>query len=402
MATIIGQLCQSHAIDQIATTTLAEALERGVSQLRNILSGALSADARLLSTGIEILGCRSWRSAGVRRRTGLADAGPGTAPGRGRPAVYERRAVAVERERTISENEMASQIELATRREHLVAQEGANARRQAEEKAAAGLIEAQASAERKGISATAEANQVRMVGEAAAAREAATMEIYSGMEQATLLALALRDAAGSLPNIGNLTITPDLLSGALAGLFREPAAARSGCCRRRGGSTAGSSNSRVPSWQTPASSSSTGGPNSRNSWTGTPPAARPNSSSAPAAAPSKTPGAPRPARHGPGDGPRRSSGRVASRRGGARGPQQVPAYPEDVIAVVGQDGLVANTAKYLNGQPVIGIDPEPGANPGVLVRHSPEAAAKLLHDAGMAGPLSGCVPGPRHSDSTAR
>ncbi|MDQ0680091.1 hypothetical protein QFZ30_003473 [Arthrobacter pascens] len=62
-----------------------------------------------------------------------------------------------------------------------------------------------------------------MVGEAAAAREAATMEVYQGMEQATLLALALREAAGSLPNIGNLTITPDLLSGALAGLFREPA-----------------------------------------------------------------------------------------------------------------------------------------------------------------------------------
>jgi hypothetical protein len=40
------------------------------------------------------------------------------------------------------------------------------------------------------------------------------------------LALALREAAGSLPNIGSLTITPDLLSGALAGLFREqPAAA---------------------------------------------------------------------------------------------------------------------------------------------------------------------------------
>lgn len=56
VATIIGQLCQSHAIDQIATTTLAEALERGVSQLRAVLTEALRADARLLSTGIEILG----------------------------------------------------------------------------------------------------------------------------------------------------------------------------------------------------------------------------------------------------------------------------------------------------------------------------------------------------------
>lgn len=41
--------------------------------------------------------------------------------------------------------------------------------------------------------------------------------------------------------------------------------------------------------------------------------------------------------------------------------------PEDVVVVVGPDGLVANTAKYLVGQPVVGVDPEPGRNPGVLV-----------------------------------
>ena len=60
--------------------------------------------------------------------------------------------------------------------------------------------------------------------------------------------------------------------------------------------------------------------------------------------------------------------------------------PDDIIAVVGQDGLVANVAKYLDGQPVIGIDPEPGANPGVLVRHTPAAAANLLREAAETGP----------------
>lgn len=44
--------------------------------------------------------------------------------------------------------------------------------------------------------------------------------------------------------------------------------------------------------------------------------------------------------------------------------------PEDVVIAVGQDGLVANVAKYLDGQPVIGINPEPSRNPGVLVRTS--------------------------------
>ncbi|MGW2782241.1 hypothetical protein ACWC3X_13485 [Streptomyces populi] len=55
--------------------------------------------------------------------------------------------------------------------------------------------------------------------------------------------------------------------------------------------------------------------------------------------------------------------------------------PEDVVVVVGQDGLVANVAKYLEGQPVVGIDADPGRNPGVLVRHRPGDAGALLASA---------------------
>ncbi|OIJ67301.1 NAD(+)/NADH kinase [Streptomyces mangrovisoli] len=55
--------------------------------------------------------------------------------------------------------------------------------------------------------------------------------------------------------------------------------------------------------------------------------------------------------------------------------------PEDVVVVVGQDGLVANVAKYLAGQPVVGIDSDPGRNPGVLVRHRAGDAAALLPSA---------------------
>lgn len=52
--------------------------------------------------------------------------------------------------------------------------------------------------------------------------------------------------------------------------------------------------------------------------------------------------------------------------------------PEDVIIVVGQDGLVANVAKYLRGQPVIGVNPDPERNPGVLVPFGPDTVAQLL------------------------
>jgi hypothetical protein len=55
--------------------------------------------------------------------------------------------------------------------------------------------------------------------------------------------------------------------------------------------------------------------------------------------------------------------------------------PADVVVIVGQDGLVANVAKYLDRQPVIGIDPLPGANAGVLVPHAPADAGRLLRAA---------------------
>lgn len=43
--------------------------------------------------------------------------------------------------------------------------------------------------------------------------------------------------------------------------------------------------------------------------------------------------------------------------------------PEDIVVAVGQDGLVANVAKYLRGQPVLGINPSPDRFEGTLVRH---------------------------------
>ncbi len=52
--------------------------------------------------------------------------------------------------------------------------------------------------------------------------------------------------------------------------------------------------------------------------------------------------------------------------------------PDDIIIAVGQDGLVANIARYVDGQVIIGINPEPDRNPGVLVPHPPDAAAALL------------------------
>jgi NAD kinase len=52
--------------------------------------------------------------------------------------------------------------------------------------------------------------------------------------------------------------------------------------------------------------------------------------------------------------------------------------PEDLVIAAGQDGLVANAAKYLAGQPVLGVNPDPERYDGVLVPHRPDRAGKLL------------------------
>jgi NAD kinase len=52
--------------------------------------------------------------------------------------------------------------------------------------------------------------------------------------------------------------------------------------------------------------------------------------------------------------------------------------PDDVIVVIGPDGLVPNVAKYLAGQPVIGVNPDPASYEGILVRCAPGQAADLI------------------------
>jgi hypothetical protein len=51
---------------------------------------------------------------------------------------------------------------------------------------------------------------------------------------------------------------------------------------------------------------------------------------------------------------------------------------EDVVVAVGPDGLVANVAKYVRGQVVVGVNPSKKLFDGVLVRHPPQAVADLL------------------------
>jgi NAD kinase len=51
---------------------------------------------------------------------------------------------------------------------------------------------------------------------------------------------------------------------------------------------------------------------------------------------------------------------------------------QDLVLVIGQDGLVANTAKYVNGLPIIGINPDIERYDGILLKHAPYHLNSIL------------------------
>lgn len=55
--------------------------------------------------------------------------------------------------------------------------------------------------------------------------------------------------------------------------------------------------------------------------------------------------------------------------------------PDDVVVVLGQDGLVANTLKYLDGQPVLGVNPDPARWDGPLLPFNTKSLPKVIGEA---------------------
>ncbi|GAA3903537.1 SPFH domain-containing protein [Streptomyces gulbargensis] len=219
IATLLTETAQQHALDVLARTTLAEALVDGVAAVRDRITAGLGAEPRLPATGIEVVAVRvvAIRPEPEVERALRTPAREQIQQEADR-ATYERRAVAVERERAIAENELASKIELARQEERLVEQRGTNARREAEESAAADAVRAEAEAVRKVRLARAEAEAAREVGTARAGAQSAWLRAHAEAEPAVLHALAVTRAAENLPRIEHLTLSPDVLTGLLARL----------------------------------------------------------------------------------------------------------------------------------------------------------------------------------------
>jgi NAD kinase len=53
---------------------------------------------------------------------------------------------------------------------------------------------------------------------------------------------------------------------------------------------------------------------------------------------------------------------------------------DDLVVVLGQDGLVANTLKYLEGQVVVGVNPDPARWDGILLPFTVDDLARVVPD----------------------
>ncbi|MFE1750547.1 SPFH domain-containing protein [Streptomyces anandii] len=241
LGTLMTDPAQEHALAVLARMPLSAALVDGVSAVRERVAAGLAAEPRLPATGIEVVAVRvvALRPEPEVERALRTPAREQIQQEADR-ATYERRAVAVERERTIAENELASRIELARREEQLVEQRGTNARREAQEQAAADAVRAEAEAARTVRLAEAEAArterladaeatrterlgraaavEAREVGAARAEGRAAWLRVHAEVDVATLHALTGSRLAENLPRIDSLTVSPDVLTGLLAKL----------------------------------------------------------------------------------------------------------------------------------------------------------------------------------------
>ncbi|RIV87813.1 SPFH domain-containing protein [Aurantiacibacter zhengii] len=210
--TRISGIVAQAALEYLAKAPVQALLDAGVDPLRHAIGVALADNPGLLQIGVEVVSVRLANLAPTSElERALQTPTFEALQQKADEATFARRALAVEKERAIAENELATKVELARRQKLLTAEEAENARDEARGAAEALLIEAEADAAR-----------IRAVEEARAAAEQAHMAVYRDLPPQVLLGLAAREFAAKVDRIEHLNVTPDML----AQLVREFGAAR--------------------------------------------------------------------------------------------------------------------------------------------------------------------------------
>ena len=234
LASFLAQLATGATRRYLVGARIEEAITSGADPIHQAIVAALSQDAGLKKMGMTI---GSVRVLSVRASAELEKALQTPTreqiQQRADEATFQRRALAVEKERAIKENEIATQIELTKRNEQLLTQQGANQSLAAKTAAAAQRISVEAEAERslivaKGAAesdrmrAEGQAQAMRVVGETQAALDKTRAELYGTSPRHVLSGLALMQLASHLQTIGHLNVTPDLAAELFGDLLRKP------------------------------------------------------------------------------------------------------------------------------------------------------------------------------------
>ena len=209
IASLLIGLMQDQAARYIEVRTVQALLTEGSGPLRQVTEQAMAASERLRSMGLQVV---TVRLAGVSPSSELARALETPTfeklQERADEATFSRRALAVQKERAIAENELATKVELSRQEAALIEQETGNERRRTQAKAEGARIQAEADAAR-----------TRAMGAAEADAERARLDAVGGVDPALLYALAARAFADKLHRIETLNVTPDLAA-AIGGAFR--------------------------------------------------------------------------------------------------------------------------------------------------------------------------------------
>ena len=199
---VLVGLLQQFTYAHLKVQGVKELLEAGVAPLQETILTAFDGDRTLPGMGLELVGVSVSNLAPSSELSRALQAPTfESLQQQADEATFARRALAVEKERAIAENELNNQIELASRQKELIAREDANARSKAEAEAAA-----------RKINSDGEAERIRVVDQAKADMERARIDVYRNLPPAMLLAMAAQEFATKVDRIDNLTVTPDMLA----------------------------------------------------------------------------------------------------------------------------------------------------------------------------------------------
>lgn len=275
LSTLFSGIVQKHAVRHISIRDIKTLLGEGPDKIQRSIEQEIINEPVFTDMGLKVV------SLGVKNIKTVPEVEKAMqTPTRERiqqnadEAIFQRRAMAVEKERAIADNELQNKIELATREEKLITQQGANERRRIEEEVSAEetkvkanihrarmeaeaqvsqsklkaetdserqrilsqsenkakrlgaeteaqnrRVKSAAEAEARRVEGKAEAEALEAIGLANAVGEKERMKVYETLPPNVVFALALQEIAGKLQTIEHINITPDILKTNLADLF---------------------------------------------------------------------------------------------------------------------------------------------------------------------------------------